>query len=58
MAGLFGSKPKVAPVEAQPDPDDAKILAAKRRRIALAQQSSGIRSAVLSQPGGKETLGA
>lgn len=58
MGGLFGGKPKdPPPVQEQPDPEDPKIEAAKRRRIALAQQQSGIRSAVLTQPGGKETLG-
>lgn len=58
MAGLFGG-PKLKkpdPVKAQPDPNDPRIMAAKRRRVALAQQASGIRSSVLTR-GGKETLG-
>lgn len=59
MTGLFKTKqPEVQEPEPQPDPDDPKIQAAKRRRIAMAQQASGIRSAVLTRPGGKETLGA
>lgn len=57
MGGLFGSKPKLEPVKEQPDPEDANVEAAKRRRVALAQQQSGLRSAVLTRPGAKETLG-
>lgn len=57
MGGLFGKTPKVETPAPAPTPDDKEVDEARRRRIALAQQQSGIRSSVLSS-GKRETLGA
>lgn len=57
--GLFGGgkTPSVAPPKTAPTPDDDAIRKTKSRRAALAQQQSGIRSAVLTGAGSRETLG-
>lgn len=49
--------PKMPETKTAPVQDDQQLEAAKRRRIAIAQQQSGSRSAMLSAPGARETLG-
>lgn len=57
MAGLFGTKPKQQAPKPAPTADDKQIQSARRRRVQLAQQRSGVASSVMSQPGTRETLG-
>lgn len=58
-AGLLNKPkaPRAAPTPVAPTADDEEIQRARRRRAALARQESGVRSSVLTRPGGRETLG-
>lgn len=58
MASLFAPKtPKIEQPETAPTPDDNEIEAARRRRVQIAQATSGVRAAQTSKVGQRETLG-
>lgn len=62
MGSLF-SKPKapaptVTPPTVMPTPDDAAVQAAKKKKIATAQQTSGRQATILSSYGTSDKLGS
>ena len=58
MSGLFKSPeiPKVEPPKPIPQADDKQVVQAKKRVIARASNSGGVKSTLLTA-GGRETLG-
>lgn len=61
MSGIMDlfspKKPKVEAPTTAPTADDREIQTARRRRAALARQSSGVVATATSRPGQRETLG-
>lgn len=56
-AAMQPGSPKMGAARTAPTMDDQQIQDARRRRVAIAQQQSGVRAATLSRPGARETLG-
>lgn len=48
MSGLFPKPPKVEPAARMPDPEDPKLIAARRQRIAEQRNRGGRESTIMS----------